>query len=185
MSGTSPDSLKSSAEKRASGLLAFLARQLDRIVSPDARQIAYNAIYSFYEERPLLASFVFAQILFSFIPILLFGAFVLSVAAFAFGVALIFTLFWAGVALFVLVPTLVLTSSFALIAYAWALSSFLITRQMYSWIVGPEEEPRALEHGTAAPASQGNGKAGNTGVVRFDRTAEKPAYTSGIAAGGK
>ncbi|PKS11082.1 hypothetical protein jhhlp_002843 [Lomentospora prolificans] len=179
MGANSYDSVKGTVEKRASGLVAFLTRQLNRVVSPDTRQMAYNAIYGFAQERPLLASFLFTQLLFSFIPILVFGAFVLSTIAFSFGIALVFTLFWAGVALLVLIPTLLLTSSLAVMAYIWAVSSFFIARQVYAWIPGTGEETREYGNRSSA-AGQGNGNVGNGGVPRFDCGAERPSYGTAV-----
>lgn len=48
-------SVKGTVARGASGLLAFAQRQLDRVVSADARQMTYNAVIGFAQERPFLA----------------------------------------------------------------------------------------------------------------------------------
>ena len=48
-------SVKGTVARGASGLLSFVQRQLDRVVSADARQMTYKAVIGFAQERPFLA----------------------------------------------------------------------------------------------------------------------------------
>lgn len=43
-----------SAKEQASGFIAFLQRQLDRVVSPETRDQAYERMQEFAKERPFL-----------------------------------------------------------------------------------------------------------------------------------
>ena len=47
--------LKGSVSRSASGVLGLAQRLVDRVVSPDARQMTYSAVAGFAKERPLLA----------------------------------------------------------------------------------------------------------------------------------
>lgn len=80
----------------------------------------------------LLQSFLVAQLLFSFLPILTFVVFALSTVGFALGAAILFSLFWIGVALLLLVPTILVTSSIAVLVWAWAVGSFVVARALYA-----------------------------------------------------
>lgn len=54
------DDLSSSAKARASDLIAYGQRQVDRVVSPPTRQKAYDRVYDLSTERPiLLVSFTY------------------------------------------------------------------------------------------------------------------------------
>lgn len=77
-------------------------------------------------------SFVATQLLFSFLPLLLFAAFAACTVVFALGAAIFFALFWIGIALLLLVPALLVASSIALLVWGWALGSFLIARWLYT-----------------------------------------------------
>ncbi|KAL2018012.1 hypothetical protein VTK56DRAFT_1328 [Thermocarpiscus australiensis] len=116
----------------AVGLLDFTQRQVDRVVPPESRQKAYSQTSAFAAARPLLFTFLLAQLTFSLIPILLFLSFALSALLVAAGAALLFTLFWTALALAVLVPTLCITAGIALCVWAWAVACFLACR----WVVG-------------------------------------------------
>ncbi|KEY72915.1 hypothetical protein S7711_06745 [Stachybotrys chartarum IBT 7711] len=128
-----------------SGFVHYAQSSLDRIVSPASRQAAYDTTTSFAVARPILFAFVAAQLVLSFIPILLFTTFALSVVAFALGAALLFALFWIGVALLVLVPTLLVTASLGLLLWAWAVGSFVVARWLYEQLVRREGELVAEE----------------------------------------
>lgn len=119
------------AHETASGFIAYARSSVDRVVSPDSRERAYKNTASFASDRPFLFSIIVFQLLFAFLPILLFITFSLSTVAFALGAAVLFSLFWIGVALMVLVPTLLVTSSIAVLAWAWAAGSFIVVRWLY------------------------------------------------------
>ncbi|KAF7546281.1 hypothetical protein G7Z17_g8552 [Cylindrodendrum hubeiense] len=119
-------------DKKASGLLSYAQSSLDLVVSPSTRQRAYDSSAEFASARPILFSFLVAQLLFSFLPVLLFATFSLSTVAFSLGAALVFALFWIGVAFMVLMPALLLTSSVAVLIWAWAVGSFLVARWLYN-----------------------------------------------------
>ncbi|KAM0273501.1 hypothetical protein ACHAQH_008326 [Verticillium albo-atrum] len=127
--------LKHRTEESARGVYAFSQRQLNRAVSPSTRQQAYTSASDFARERPLLFAFLIAQLIFSFLPVVIFATFALSTVAFALGAALIFALFWIGVALLVLVPTLFLTSSVGVVVWIWAAGSFVVAKKL--WQVAP------------------------------------------------
>lgn len=84
---------------------------------------------SFTTDTP--QTFLAAQLIFSFIPLLTFAIFSLSTVAFAFFAAIVFSLFWIGVALLVLVPALLVTFSIAVLVWAWAVGSFIVARWLY------------------------------------------------------
>ena len=77
-------------------------------------------------------SFGVAQLLFSFLPLLAFITFAISTIVFALGVAVVFSLFWIGVALLALVPALLVTSCIGVLAWAWAVGSFVVARWIYT-----------------------------------------------------
>ncbi|CRK37552.1 hypothetical protein HYQ45_002028 [Verticillium longisporum] len=129
------EDLKHRTQESARGVYAFGQRQLDRAVSPSTRQQAYTSAADFAQERPLLFVFLVAQLIFSFLPLVIFATFALSTVGFALGAALIFALFWIGVALLVLVPTLFLTSAVGLLVWIWAAGSFVVARKL--WQVAP------------------------------------------------
>ncbi|KAH7141292.1 hypothetical protein B0J13DRAFT_556579 [Dactylonectria estremocensis] len=90
-------------------------------------------------------SFIVAQLLFSFLPVLLFVSFALSTVAFSLGAALVFALFWIGVAFMVLVPALLLTSSVAVLIWAWAVGSFLVARWLYNHVPTGAYEEKSVD----------------------------------------
>ncbi|KAI1197606.1 hypothetical protein F5X97DRAFT_173380 [Nemania serpens] len=122
------------SKARASGhdLLAFGQRQVDRVLSPATRQKTIDSTTALASERPLLALFLVAQVLFSLLPLVLFATFVLSTAIFAMLFALAFVLFWTGVALVVFVPTLFVTGGLAVFLWLWAMSVFILLRLVYN-----------------------------------------------------
>ncbi|KAM5356522.1 hypothetical protein ACJ41O_003168 [Fusarium nematophilum] len=130
---SSTDSYTNSARESTSGLVAYTRSWVDRIVSPDSRQRAYDSTAAFASDRPILFSFIVSQLLFSFLPFLLFATFSLSTVAFALGAAIIFALFWIGVAFMLLVPTLLVTSSVAVLVWGWAVGSFIVARWLYTY----------------------------------------------------
>ncbi|PHH68001.1 hypothetical protein CDD82_924 [Ophiocordyceps australis] len=77
-------------------------------------------------------SFIVSQLIFCFLPLLLFAAFSASTVLLALGAAVVFSLFWIAVALLVLVPVLLVASSVALIVWVWAVASFLLARWLYA-----------------------------------------------------
>jgi membrane protein implicated in regulation of membrane protease activity len=79
----------------------------------------------------LFQSFLSSQLIFSFLPLVLFTIFALSTVAFAVGGAILFALFWIGIALLVLIPTLFITASIGVLVWAWAAGSFVIVRAVY------------------------------------------------------
>ncbi|EQK99993.1 hypothetical protein G6O67_005060 [Ophiocordyceps sinensis] len=118
---------------KADGHVSSLAqRSLDRLVDPSSRRRAYDSASSLAAARPILFSFAITQLLFSFLPLLLFVIFSASTVIFALGAAIFFALFWVGIALLLLVPALLVVSSIALLVWGWALGSFLIARWLYA-----------------------------------------------------
>ncbi|KAI5458542.1 hypothetical protein BGZ63DRAFT_406945 [Mariannaea sp. PMI_226] len=126
------DGIAAAASEKASGLYSYAQRSIDHVVSPSSRRQAYDFTSEFAADRPILFSFIVGQILFSFLPFLLFLSFSLSTVAVALGAALVFSLFWIGVAFMVLVPTLLVTSSIAVLVWGWAIGSFIVARWLYN-----------------------------------------------------
>ncbi|KAJ4389536.1 hypothetical protein N0V93_007006 [Gnomoniopsis smithogilvyi] len=116
------------------GTLESARRQADRVVTPDSRQKAYDALWSFAQERPILSSFLAAQVLFSLLPLLLFASFAFGTVALAAISALLFSLFWIGVAALVLGGTLFVTSSLALLSWAWVVGAYLAASFAYGLV---------------------------------------------------
>jgi len=127
-------SIYESRRPPAKGIYARVQGITDRVVSPDTRQQFYTNVSNFANEQPLLAAFIFIQLVLSFMPIALFASFVLATILFSFITALIFSLFWIGAALLVLVPTLFVTVSIGIAVWAWAVGSFIVSRWLYSLI---------------------------------------------------
>ncbi|TLD25548.1 hypothetical protein PspLS_05958 [Pyricularia sp. CBS 133598] len=118
-------SLKESTEaakEQASGFIAFLQRQLDRVVSPETRDQAYERMQEFAKERPFLFTFLVAQVLTCAVPVALFAAFTSSVLVLSLGAAVLFTFFWLGVAVMVLVPTLFVTVTIGAVLFCWVVA---------------------------------------------------------------
>ncbi|KAG8409934.1 hypothetical protein J3458_019007 [Metarhizium acridum] len=130
-SATSNGSISAAVKKQAIGASSHLQRYLDWAAPPSSRQRAYETISAFASARPLLFSFLVAQALLCFFPLLLFATFSLCTVAFGLVAAIIFALFWIGIALLVLVPTLLVTSSLAVLVWAWSAGSFLVARWLY------------------------------------------------------
>ncbi|KAK6522343.1 hypothetical protein TWF281_002909 [Arthrobotrys megalospora] len=103
-------------------IMSFILSTLDRIASPETRKRAYNAVFRFCYQRPVLSSFLGVQLLFAFVPLLCFIGFsvsaILCLSALAFGVGL----FWVLVAGVVLFWALVIT--FTLAAGTWIYLAF-------------------------------------------------------------
>lgn len=117
---------KEAAKDGASGLMALLQRMVDRVVTPEQREQAYERIGQFAKERPMLASFIACQVLTSSVPIGVFAAFTSSVATLSLGAAMMFSLFWFGVAVMVLIPTLFVTVSLGSIMFFWGVMVQLV-----------------------------------------------------------
>ncbi|KAI0598936.1 hypothetical protein F4775DRAFT_165887 [Biscogniauxia sp. FL1348] len=123
-----PSDMSAKAKARAQDVLAYGQRQVDRVVSPPARQRAYDSGYAFASTRPILSSFLLTQALFALLPLLLFSGIALSAATAS---LLCFAFFWAGVAALFLLPALLLASGLALLTWAWGLAVFLAARATY------------------------------------------------------
>ncbi|KAJ4423288.1 hypothetical protein N0V82_002015 [Gnomoniopsis sp. IMI 355080] len=164
------------------GTLESARRQADRVVTPDARQRAYDAIWSFAQERPILFSFLVAQGLFTLLPFLLFVSFAFGTVALAAISALLFSLFWIGVAALVLGGTLFVMSSLALLAWVWVVGAYLVANFAYGLVFsdsqaaagskGEEQQQRLLSEKWARivktePGLVGNGR-GAVGEVKVD-----------------
>ncbi|KAI0847177.1 hypothetical protein F5Y00DRAFT_122365 [Daldinia vernicosa] len=126
------DDISSSAKARANELLAYGQHHVDRVVSPPTRQKAYDWIYDFSTEKPILFSFVAFQFTFCLAPLLLFAGFAATTIAVSLISAVLFSLFWIGVATLFLVPTLCLISTIALLLWAWAAATFFAGRWAYN-----------------------------------------------------
>lgn len=86
-----------------------------------------------------LQSFLVAQGLFSFLPLLLFASFVFGTVFLAAISALLFSLFWAGVAALVLGGTLFVTSGLALLAWAWVVGAYLVASFAYGLVFAGDQ----------------------------------------------
>ncbi|RDL40597.1 uncharacterized protein BP5553_00576 [Venustampulla echinocandica] len=86
-------------QSRTSALLAYPIALVNAVISPSTRQNAYDAVFTFAKEQPLLTSFIIPHIILSFLPLALFLSFALGTIILSFIVALLFSLFWVGVAL--------------------------------------------------------------------------------------
>ncbi|KAK2749853.1 hypothetical protein FQN57_005268 [Myotisia sp. PD_48] len=114
----------------------------DALLPPSRRAEAKKQLTSFFEARPLLASFIYAQILFSGIPLLFFIIQIASIVIFSFTTALViaslcallFTGLCVGLALIVLVPILLGTVFLGVSVWGWgwvgwwALKTFGVVR---------------------------------------------------------
>ncbi|KJK84397.1 hypothetical protein H634G_00761 [Metarhizium anisopliae BRIP 53293] len=124
-------SISAAVQKQAIGASSYLQRCLDWAAPPSSRQRAYDTTSAFASARPVLFSFLVAQALLCFFPLLLFATFSLCTVVFGLGAAIIFALFWIGIALLVLVPALLVASSVAVLVWAWSAGSFLVARWLY------------------------------------------------------
>ncbi|KID88276.1 hypothetical protein MGU_04686 [Metarhizium guizhouense ARSEF 977] len=124
-------SISAAVQKQAIGASSYLQRCLDWAAPPSSRQRAYETTSAFASARPVLFSFLVAQALLCFFPLLLFATFSLCTVVFGLGAAIIFALFWIGIALLVLAPTLLVASSVAVLVWAWSAGSFLVARWLY------------------------------------------------------
>ncbi|PHH63151.1 hypothetical protein CDD81_6202 [Ophiocordyceps australis] len=124
--------LKNAVQDRAAGVRSMAQESFDRVVPPTSRRRAYDYSSALASQRPILFSFILSQLVFCFLPLLLFAAFAASTVVLALGAAVVFSLFWIGLALLVLVPVLLVASSVALIVWVWAVASFLLARWLYA-----------------------------------------------------
>lgn len=169
--GTNDSGLRAVASERATDAYAYAQRSLDRYVDPSSRQRAYDSASAMAHDRPIIFSFLAAQLVFSSLPILTFAVFALSTMALALAGALLFALFWTGVALLFLVPALLVTSSVAVLVWAWAVGSFVVARALYArlpgGIKGAQEETALIEGRKSKTYSQAvkeeNGVDGDAG----------------------
>lgn len=132
MADTQNGTVKDAVSTKASNAYSYAQRSLDRVVPPSSRQQAWDTGSAYASARPILFSFGVAQLLFSFLPLLAFITFAISTIVFALGVAVVFSLFWIGVALLALVPALLVTSCIGVLAWAWAVGSFVVARWIYT-----------------------------------------------------
>ncbi|TWU78331.1 hypothetical protein ED733_008527 [Metarhizium rileyi] len=130
---TNPNALdiSMSVQKQAMGTYSYLQRSVDWAVPPSSRRRAHDAIWAFASARPLVFTFLVAQALLSFFPLLLFATFALCTVIFGLGAAIVFALFWIGVALLLLVPALLVTSSVAVLVWIWTVGGFMVARWLY------------------------------------------------------
>ncbi|KAL7624804.1 hypothetical protein AAE478_004018 [Parahypoxylon ruwenzoriense] len=119
------------ARAKATELLAYSQRQVNRVVSPPTRQKAYNWVHDVATKRPILFSFVSFQLVLSIVPMFLFIGFATSTILFALISAVVFSLFWISIATLFLVPTVFVTFSIALLLWAWSASFFFAGRWVY------------------------------------------------------
>ncbi|KAH9884280.1 hypothetical protein F4778DRAFT_774736 [Xylariomycetidae sp. FL2044] len=119
------------AKTKAQEAMAYSQRQVDRVVSPPTRQKAYDSTAAFATERPIFFSFLLAQVLFCFLPLLFFFGFAASTAFVSLLSAVVFTLFLVGLATLSLVPALFVASGLALLVWVWAVATFLAGRWVY------------------------------------------------------
>ncbi|RDA85246.1 hypothetical protein CP532_2349 [Ophiocordyceps camponoti-leonardi (nom. inval.)] len=131
---------RSSVEAAAEGAFNLVQSFLDSVVSPESRRRAYDYGSSVASSRPILFSLVVSQLVFFSLPLLLFVAFASATVAFAVGAAILFVLFWVAFALLLLLPALIVASSVALLAWAWALSSFFVVRWVFLLAVATKHD---------------------------------------------
>ncbi|KAF7879496.1 hypothetical protein EAF04_000692 [Stromatinia cepivora] len=124
------------------GTISRVQRMVDRVVSPEKRSRFYGNVSEFFQEQPLIATFLLATLTISLPPLLLFTTFTLSILAFSFITAILFSLFWIGIATLLLVPTLFVTCGLGIIIWVWAVSSWVVARWLYGFV----------------PAAQGKGE---------------------------
>lgn len=72
-------------------------------------------------------------------------------------------------------PTIFLTASVAVIAYVWALSSYLLARQVYSWVPRGDGQAEGDSHQSVL-AGQGGVQVGNGGVAKYESGVGNPGY---------
>ncbi|KAI9646291.1 hypothetical protein NHQ30_005732 [Ciborinia camelliae] len=115
-------------------MISRVQRMVDRVVSPERRSQFYGNISEFFQEQPLIATFLLATLTISLPPLLLFTTFTLSVLAFSLISAILFCLFWIGIASLLLVPTLFVTCGLGIIIWVWAVSSWITARWLYGFM---------------------------------------------------
>ncbi|KAK6342158.1 hypothetical protein TWF730_001637 [Orbilia blumenaviensis] len=103
-------------------IMSFVLSTMDKVAPPQARQRAYNAVFRFCYQRPVLSSFLGVQLLFAFVPLLCFIGFSVSAILLLSALALGVGLFWVLVAGVVLFWALVIT--FTLAAATWVYLAF-------------------------------------------------------------
>ncbi|KLU91465.1 hypothetical protein MAPG_09985 [Magnaporthiopsis poae ATCC 64411] len=158
-----------------SGLLAFAQRQLDRLISPQARCRIFDRVQAFAAARPLSFTFIVAQVLTSLLPIGLFLAFTISVLAVSMGAALLFSLFWLGVALLFLIPALFMTVSLGLLVFMWAVAA------RFAWYALPARIKASITAAGGAPRSSEEHQ--HKGRQNGYREAHYPSYAAAAAVG--
>ncbi|RDA90970.1 hypothetical protein CP533_3094 [Ophiocordyceps camponoti-saundersi (nom. inval.)] len=131
---------RSSVEVAAEGAFNLVQTCLDFVVAPQSRRRVYEYASSIASSRPILFSLVVSQLVFFSLPLLLFVAFACATVAFAVGAAVLFVLFWVAFALLLLLPALIVASSIALLAWAWALSSFFVVRWVFLLAVATKHD---------------------------------------------
>ncbi|ESZ93156.1 hypothetical protein SBOR_6435 [Sclerotinia borealis F-4128] len=117
-----------------SGTISRVQRMIDHVVSPERRSQFYGNVSEFFQEQPLIATFLLATLTISLPPLLLFTTFTLSVLAFSFISAILFSFFWIGIATLLLVPTLFVTCGLGIIIWVWAVSSWIVARWLYGFV---------------------------------------------------
>ncbi|KAK6330676.1 hypothetical protein TWF718_002873 [Orbilia javanica] len=142
-------------------IMSFILSTMDKIASPETRQRAYNTVFRFCYQRPILSSFLGVQLLFAFVPLLCFIGFSVSTILFLSALALGFGLFWVLVAGVVLFWALVIT--FTLAAATWAyLAVCFVTIRKIGRATGYLETPAGPKSGSAKtsapPSNTQNGK---------------------------
>ncbi|KAF3181827.1 hypothetical protein EYR41_007546 [Orbilia oligospora] len=111
-------------------IMSFVLSTLDRIASPETRQRAYNTVFRFCYQRPILSSFLGVQLLFAFVPLLCFIGFSVSAILFLSALALGAGLFWVLVAGVVLFWALVITFTLAAATWVYLAVCFVSIRKV-------------------------------------------------------
>ncbi|KAM3152395.1 hypothetical protein ABEW05_007200 [Botrytis cinerea] len=151
------------------GTYSRVQRTIDRVVTPERRSQFYGQVSEFFQEQPLIATFLLATLSISLVPLFLFTTFTLSVLALSFVSAILFSFFWIGIALLLLVPTLFVTCGLGILVWVWAVSSWVVARWLYGFV----------------PASNGTGELrfpnGKKMVVKKEEgEAPRAEYRNGI-----
>ncbi|ROV87969.1 hypothetical protein VMCG_10678 [Cytospora schulzeri] len=113
--------------------------QANRIVSPDDRKKVYDSVNIFANDRPLLFSFILAQLLFALVPVLLFASIVLGTISLALFTAIASSLFWIGIFSLVLGSTLFITFALATLAWIWLVGAYVTGNFVYGLVAGNRE----------------------------------------------
>ncbi|KAF3923587.1 hypothetical protein ABW21_db0201428 [Orbilia brochopaga] len=155
-------------------IMSFFLSLLDRIASPATRQRAYDAVFRFCYQRPVLSSFLSVQLLFAMLPMLCFLGFSVCAVLMAAAVTVGAGVFCVGVAAVILFWALVITFTLAASTWMYLACCFVCIR----WIarVSGYLEPSATKSQTTA--SGAGSSTGNphqqSSTTKFEKPKKSP-----------